>query len=74
MCNIGVKPTVQKDRGKIYIEVHILDFNENIYNKTIQLQFIKFLRNEKKFKSIKLLENQLIIDRNKCLEYCNNNV
>lgn len=65
MSNIGIKPTfggVQKT-----VEIHILKFTEDIYGEKIEVQFIKRLRDEKKFKNEKELINQLTIDKNKCV-------
>ncbi len=66
MSNIGTKPTfggMQKT-----IEIHILDFDEDIYGEKIEVQFIQRLRNEKKFNNEKELINQLSIDRNQCIK------
>ena len=57
MMNIGVNPTFQTTRESI--EVHFLDFNKIIYNKTIQVDLIARLRDEQKFDSIKALKEQL---------------
>tara|TARA_Y100000768_G_scaffold388676_1_gene386080 strand:+ start:5409 stop:6344 length:936 start_codon:yes stop_codon:yes gene_type:complete len=73
MCNIGTKPTFKKNK-KIYCEVNIFDFNDQIYNSNLKIEFINFIRLEKKFKSISFLKKQLISDKNKCLEYSYNNV
>lgn len=60
MLNIGIRPTFG---GKnLRIEVHILDFYEEIYNKKIYLFLIEYIRNEKKFNTISKLKDQLKID------------
>tara|TARA_Y100001968_G_scaffold8678_1_gene7341 strand:+ start:52 stop:969 length:918 start_codon:yes stop_codon:yes gene_type:complete len=74
MCNIGTKPTINTENKKISFEVHILDFKKNIYEECLEINFVKFIRKEKKFSSILNLKKQLIADRNKCLEYSFNNV
>ena len=56
ICYIGSRPTIkeQKIKGKKspkHIEVHIFDFNKNIYGKYLEIQFIKRIRDEKKFPS-----------------------
>src|SRR5690606_30765151 len=57
MCNIGMRPTFS---GKFKtIEVHIFDFDRNIYGEQIRLSFKERLRGEVDFKSIELLKNQL---------------
>jgi len=58
VCNIGHNPTV-KYLLEPRLEVHILDFTENIYQKRITLEFIAFLREEKKFANLEELANQI---------------
>ena len=60
VANIGTSPTF--DDNIFTIEVHILDFNENIYGKDIRVNFIKRLRDEKKFSGISELSTQIIKD------------
>jgi riboflavin kinase/FMN adenylyltransferase len=50
LTNIGLNPTV--GGTKKTIETYFLDFNKNIYNKPIRLEFIKRIREEKQFSSI----------------------
>ena len=45
--------------NKILLEVNLFNFNRNLYNKKLGVEFIKFIRREKKFKSIKQLTNQI---------------
>jgi riboflavin kinase/FMN adenylyltransferase len=54
-CYIGTKPTFVSAPGKRVIEVHIFDFQKKIYGEDIEIQFIKKLRNDKKFASIAAL-------------------
>ena len=42
--------------------MHIFNFNENIYEKKIKVNFLKFIRKEKKFQSIEKLKDQIIKD------------
>lgn len=65
MMNIGFKPTV--DSKKQTIEVHIFNFDEYIYGKYIEIDFIERLRDEQKFNSIEELKNQLDLDKEKSL-------
>ena len=62
MLNIGKNPTASHD-DKLKIEVHIFDFHKNIYNDTIQVYFVKRIRNEMKFNSFDLLQKQLFEDK-----------
>lgn len=61
ILNLGIRPTVSNECKKL-LEVHIFDFDENIYGKNIKVEFIKKIRNEKKFKSIVELKEQIIKD------------
>jgi len=62
MLNIGHRPTF--DNGSnISIEVHILDFKEDIYNQVLEVDFICKIRDEKKFKDIDELKKQLQNDK-----------
>ena len=58
MMNIGIRPTIN-DNLSLAIEVHILDFNENIYGSKIKVKLISRLRDEIKFNSIDELKKQL---------------
>ena len=62
MLNIGYKPTFETGHA-FTIEVHILDFEENIYGEQLQINFKKRLRSEKKFDSKEALIAQLEIDK-----------
>lgn len=57
MLNIGQRPTVGGENKTI--EAHIFDFNEDIYDKEISIEFIDHIRNEIKFDSIEALKHQL---------------
>ena len=57
IANLGYRPTF--NQNKILLEVNLFNFNRNLYNKKLAVEFIKFIRKEKKFKSIKLLTNQI---------------
>lgn len=62
MMNIGHRPTL--DNGdNISIEVHILGFDEDIYNQSIEIDFIRKIRDEQKFKGIDELKEQLHKDK-----------
>lgn len=62
MLNIGHRPTVNKGAPKKTIEVHLLDFNSDIYDCTVEVEFIKRLRDEVKFPNLEELKNQLSKD------------
>jgi riboflavin kinase/FMN adenylyltransferase len=58
MLNIGVRPTINNDKRRT-IEVHIFDFNEDIYGKTVRLELLTFMREEAKFEGLDALILQL---------------
>lgn len=58
VCNIGHNPTV-KYLLEPRLEVHILDFTEDIYQKWISVDFLVFLREEKKFANLEELVDQI---------------
>lgn len=62
IINIGNNPTVGKLKNDI-LEAHILNFNQDIYNKDIKVSFLDFIRDEKKFSSLEDLKIQLDYDR-----------
>ena len=63
MLNIGMRPTVNHNADHKSIEVHIFDFDEDIYNSDITLLFVEKIRNEQKFDGIDLLRDQLFKDQ-----------
>ena len=64
VMNIGLRPTF-KDTKIVLSEVHILDFDEEIYGKHIRIEFIERIRDEKKFSSKEELIKQIEIDKQK---------
>ena len=62
--NIGINPTVESNLDT-KIEIHILEFDENIYDKDISFELIEFIRDEKKFGSIDDLTAQIQLDVDK---------
>ncbi len=66
MMNIGINPTTDND-GKVKMEVNIFDFNEDIYGKTVCINFLKYLRDEKKFNTLEELIDEIKEDKKKCL-------
>jgi riboflavin kinase/FMN adenylyltransferase len=57
IMNIGFRPTI--DGKNQTIEVHLLDFNDNLYGKTISVQLAYRLRDEQKFESVQALFSQI---------------
>lgn len=66
IANFGSNPTVTDDSQKL-LEVHIIDFNHDIYGELVKVSFLVKIRNEKKFQSLTELKTQIEKDI-ECLE------
>jgi riboflavin kinase/FMN adenylyltransferase len=62
IANLGYRPTF--NQKKILLEVHLFNFSGNLYNKHLSVEFLKFIRKEKKFKNINKLKSQIKLDLN----------
>ena len=70
VCNVGYKPTFKNPEDKqLTIEVHILDFDKNIYGEEVKVGWYKRIRSEKKFDGIESLKAQIEKDKNEAIEY-----
>jgi riboflavin kinase/FMN adenylyltransferase len=66
MMNIGTRPTFDgKDRT---IEVHLFDFDKEIYDETLTVRIIQKIRDEKKFSGLMELKEQLQLDQVDCIQ------
>ncbi len=63
IMNIGIRPTFN-DGFQPSFEVHLFDFNQNIYHQTLQVEICFFIREEKAFSGIDHLISQIKIDVN----------
>lgn len=66
MLNIGTRPTIKGNN--VTIEVNIFNFNQEIYNKPIRIEFFEKIRNEVKFNELTELQQQLNHDKQKVLQ------
>jgi len=62
IANLGYRPTF--NQKKILLEVHLFNFSGNLYNKLLSVEFLKFIRKEKKFKNVNQLRAQIKTDLN----------
>ena len=60
IANLGYRPTF--NGKKILLEVHLFNFYGNLYNKYLTVEFLNFIRKEKKFKNIDQLKKQIKVD------------
>ena len=59
VVNLGVRPTVASGKSERVLEIHLFDFDRDIYGKDVEVRFVKFLRPEKKFESVDALVAQI---------------
>ncbi len=64
MMNIGVRPTV--DGTRRMLEVHLIDFDGDLYDQSLRVEFVSRMRDERKFESVEELKKQLSQDRVRC--------
>lgn len=69
MLNIGSRPTINHNADNRSIEVHLFDFESDIYGEPIELVFYKKLRDEQKFASLEELKDQLAVDKKNTLDH-----
>ena len=67
IANLGYRPTF--NQKKILLEVHLFNFSGNLYNKLLSVEFLKFIRKEKKFKNVNKLRAQIKKDLNIAKKY-----
>lgn len=67
ILNWGIKPTVANGEEPI-LEVHIMNFEKDLYNKFLQIEILQKIRNEQKFDTIEQLKEQVRKDIQICLE------
>jgi len=60
--NVGVRPTFYESADAAVLEAHLLDFDGDLYDQVARVQFIRFLRSERRFTGIDELKQQLAID------------
>lgn len=71
MLYIGTRPTLQNGT-EISVEVNIFDFNEDLYNESLTVEFIDFIRGDEKFGSIRQLVEQIHRDKENVIERLKN--
>lgn len=69
VANLGNRPTV--DGKKKILEVHILEFNEQIYGKELEIAFLHKIRSEQKFADLTALQKQIKQDIDTTIEFFN---
>ncbi|MCD6052707.1 MAG: ribF, partial [Verrucomicrobia bacterium] len=60
--NIGLRPTLREPKPTLHVEAHLLDFNGDLYNQSLELFFVQKLRDEQRFPSFEALTAQIQAD------------
>ncbi|WP_164491720.1 bifunctional riboflavin kinase/FAD synthetase [Staphylospora marina] len=63
VMNIGIRPTIHDPEPKERLEVHVLGFSGDLYGRVLRVEFLHFLREERKFSSLEELAEQIRRDR-----------
>jgi len=74
MMNVGFRPTVNSGKN-IFLETHIFDFDKDVYGETMKVEFLEYIREERKFDSLDKLKEQIEKDKKYIIEkltYLNN--
>lgn len=70
VCNVGYKPTFNNpDQKKLVIEVHIFDFDRDIYGERVTVDWHKRIRDEQKFSGIDELKAQIEKDKQEAIQF-----
>jgi riboflavin kinase/FMN adenylyltransferase len=62
VTNIGIRPTFTPDEYAPHVETHLLDFDRDLYGQEVELEFVEWLREERKFPSVEALVGQIHSD------------
>ena len=66
VCNVGLRPTIQDQEpqalGELLVEVHLLDYEGDVYGRRLELEFTQHLRNERRFEGLDALKAQIRLD------------
>lgn len=68
MMNVGIRPTMHEEGG-LSIEVHLFDFDEEIYGEWLEVSLLSFIREERKMKGLDELRKQLEHDRSAAIAW-----
>ncbi len=69
VTNIGVRPTVSAEDGRVTVETHLIDYTGDLYGRILTVQFLHFIRPEMRFESLDALSNQMKLDKIQAQEH-----
>ena len=67
VANIGVRPTVEGDT-RYLLEVHLFGFDRSVYGEHVSVEFVRKLRDEKRFENFEALRRQILLDADEARE------
>ena len=70
VVNLGFRPTVARGKPQRILEIHLLDFDRDIYGEDVEVRFLQSLRPEKKFESVEALTQQINADVQQARKLC----
>jgi riboflavin kinase/FMN adenylyltransferase len=70
VVNLGIRPTVARGEPQRTLEIHILDFHQDIYGQDVEVRFLQYLRAEKKFPNVEALIRQIEADVQQARKLC----
>ena len=70
VVNLGYRPTVSSGEPERILEIHLLDFDRDIYGEDLEIRFVRYLRPEKKFENVDALVRQIGVDVQQARELC----
>ena len=62
VLNIGTRPTLQNPNPQLQVEIHLLDFEGDLYERELEIVFLEKLRDEKQFGNLEALREQIAHD------------
>jgi riboflavin kinase/FMN adenylyltransferase len=70
VVNLGYRPTVSGGKSQRLLEIHLLDFERDIYGEDLEVRFGRYLRPERKFESVEALARQINADVRQARDLC----
>jgi riboflavin kinase / FMN adenylyltransferase len=70
VVNLGFRPTVSSGKSERVLEIHLLDFDRDIYGEDVEVRFVRYLRPEQKFENTDALVRQIEADVKQARELC----
>ena len=70
VVNLGYRPTVSSGKSERVLEIHLLDFDHEIYGKDVEVRFVRYLRPEQKFENLDALVRQIEFDVQQARQLC----